>query len=263
METGAKEWEVWLSDNKEGNFRFEVWKDYKANRTAPRPTHYEAIKAHLIKAWGARIAYGMEADDAMGIAQYPKVAGTADSNVNVFKKTVICSIDKDLLQVSGQHYNFVKKEWYFISEWEGLQWFYKQILIGDRSDNVRGCKGIGTVKAGKAIDPIGRAAGEEALFQKVLNTYIQQEGKEKSKKEILEHILTVGRLLKIKQEQEESLWHFPTSYQTMDTPVSSFTQPKQEPSIQSTAPIGQAMTLDGSSTLGCKTDVTSTANNPA
>ena len=262
METGAKEWEVWLSDNKEGNFRFEVWKDYKANRTAPRPTHYDAIKEHLIKAWGARIAYGMEADDAMGIGQVAYFSDDPEMGATPHD-CVICSIDKDLLQIPGQHYNFVRKEWYKISPWEGLQWFYKQILIGDSSDNVQGCKGIGPVKAGKAIDQIRREEGEKRLFEKVVETYVQQEGKEKSRQEILDHILMVGRLLKIKQEQEEPLWHFPESSVTTDTPTLSSTPPKPQENIPSMAPIGPEISMDGLSTHGSGVAETSTVSSPA
>jgi 5'-3' exonuclease len=235
METDAKEFEVWLSDNKDNNFRFEISADYKANRVQPRPKHYEVIKEHLVKEWGAKFAFGMEADDAMGIQQVKYFLDDPEFGATPHD-CVICSIDKDLLQIPGQHYNFVKKEWQTVTIWEGLQWFYKQILIGDKSDNVKGCKGIGPVKAGKAIDPIGSEKGERALFEKVVEVYQGQEGKTRSSEEILNHILLAGRLLKIKQKQDEELWHFPKSPQTTDTLVSSSTAPTLEAPTQFTEP---------------------------
>jgi 5'-3' exonuclease len=195
--TDAAEYELWLSDARDRTFRFELFDRYKANRTAPRPVHYDAIKEHLIKEWGARIALGMEADDALGIAQ--DKGGT---------ETVICSIDKDLMQIPGQHYNFVKEAWDCVTKWEGLRWFYKQLLIGDISDNVEGCKGIGPIKAGKALDQISEEAGEKSLFCGVFDLYKKQY-KDSTEEKILDHILLSGRLLKIKQVEDESLWEIP------------------------------------------------------
>jgi 5'-3' exonuclease len=236
VDTSAESFALWLSDNRTETFRAHLSSDYKANRVLPRPKHYDAIKEHLIKEWGARIAHEMEADDAMGIAQ--DKGGV---------ETVICSIDKDLLQIPGQHYNFVKKEWACVTEWEGLQWFYKQVLIGDVSDNVRGCRGIGPVKAGKAIDSIGQQAGEEALFKAVYQIYLKQE-KGKSEAEVIEQIKLAGRLLKIKQKEEEPLWDIPQLSQTEAVSASSIA-PVQEGSTPSTVPT-MPETVNGSQQLG-------------
>lgn len=247
VETGAKEYEIWLSDNREGNFRYAIDANYKANRTQPRPTHYEAIKEHLVSKWGARIAYGMEADDALGINQMKEETSIEETGFHI--GTVICSIDKDLLQVPGSHYNFVKKEWQWVEPWEGIKWFYKQILIGDTSDNVQGCKGIGPVKAGKAIDSIRQEAGESALFERVVEVYKRQEGQEATQQEILDHILLVGRLLKIKTTEDEPEWHFPKSLPTTELPASLSTAPKVEAIIPSTA-LTSPENTDGLSQLG-------------
>ena len=99
-------------------------------------------------------ATGMEADDYLGIHQN--------------KDTIICSIDKDLLQVSGRHYNFVKKEFYEIEELEGLRKFYKQLLTGDTSDHIKGIEGIGPVKAEKALL---FCETEQEMFNKVREMY--------------------------------------------------------------------------------------------
>jgi 5'-3' exonuclease len=195
VETSATEYRLFLSDKNENCFRYHVWSGYKANRVQPRPRHYEYLKQYLIRDWGARIAHEMEADDALGIAQG--------------ESTVICSIDKDLLQIPGEHFNFVKKEWQYVTDWAGKQWFYKQILIGDTVDNVRGASGVGPVKAGRALDPIYPEEGEEALYKKVVQVYEKHE-KQKTQQEILDHISLVGKLLKIKTTEEEQEWQPPT-----------------------------------------------------
>lgn len=124
-----------------GNFRHMVAKTapYKGNRKdAPRPKHYEALREYL-KRLGAELVEGQEADDAIAIE-----ASQGDY--------WIVSIDKDFDQVPGWHYNFVRKEKYFISEEEGTRNFYTQILTGDRVDNILGIKGIGPVKAAKILE---------------------------------------------------------------------------------------------------------------
>lgn len=249
VDTSASEFVLWLSDSRDGTFRAKLFPEYKANRTGARPRHYDAIKEYLIKKWGARIADRMEADDMLGIMQDKH--GT---------ETVICSIDKDLLQIPGQHYNFVKKEWESVTFWEGLKWFYKQLLIGDTSDNVRGCSGIGPVKAGKALDPVSEAQGEEVLFQAVHRLYQKQE-KGWSSNQILDHILLVGRLLRIKQKEEEPLWDFP-KLSLMQEPPSSSTPPQPVVSTPSTEPTTQE-TTSGFAPHGATTENTSKEGHPA
>ena len=124
-----------------GNFRYDiaVTEPYKGNRKdAKRPLHYEAIRHHLQRL-GAELVEGQEADDAVAIE--------ASTNGGW-----IVSIDKDLDQVEGWHYNFVKKEEYYVTEFEGLKKFYTQILTGDRIDNIIGLKGIGPKKAAKLLE---------------------------------------------------------------------------------------------------------------
>jgi 5'-3' exonuclease len=87
-EVKADEYVIYLSDGRLNTFRAKVNPSYKANRTQPKPLHYEFLKTYLQEAWYAEVAVEQEADDLMGINQ------TEDS--------IICSIDKDLLQVPGQ-----------------------------------------------------------------------------------------------------------------------------------------------------------------
>ena len=120
-DTGVSEYLLFLSGGE--NFRKTLYPLYKANRAdKPRPRALQTVREYLVLDWNAKITDGIEADDALGIAQT--------------EETIICSIDKDLLMIPGKHYNFVKKEFYEVSPTEALRVFYKQLLLGDRSDNV-------------------------------------------------------------------------------------------------------------------------------
>lgn len=210
-DTNADEYQGWLSDSRENNFRTKMYPLYKATRQAPRPVHYDYIKQLLIEEWGAKIAHNMEADDALGIAQDKELriySGDEGTNSHIYD-TIICSIDKDLLQIPGFHYNFVKKEHKEIGNYEAIRNFYEQILIGDTSDNVPGVSGIGKVKAPKYLEG---AETELELFGIVKEIYLSSfkavDGW--SMQDVLEKLLTVGRLLKIRQREDEGLWEFPT-----------------------------------------------------
>jgi len=126
-----------------------------------------------------------EADDAIGIAAYEQQVG----------EYCICSIDKDLDMLRGDHYNFVKDEFYFIEEEQGIKNFYKQMLMGDRVDNIIGIKGIGTVKAERLLK---ECKDEKEMYLAVLEAY---KGDDK-------RVLENGQLLWIRREPNQ-MWQPP------------------------------------------------------
>jgi 5'-3' exonuclease len=137
-DTGSTEYSVYLTGK--GNFRRELTETYKANRPDNRPKHWAAVRDYLVMQHKAVVCDGFEADDQLGVDQ-DKTHGT----------TVICSIDKDLLQIPGKHYNFVKKIHQEVTHDQGLKALFIQSLVGDRSDNISGIGGIGPVKAEKVL----------------------------------------------------------------------------------------------------------------
>jgi hypothetical protein len=141
-DTSADKYKCFLSTpNDTTLYRFEYAKTetYKGNRKDfKKPEHYEAIREYLLKYYNTEEVSGIEADDALAISQ------SSD--------TIICSIDKDLLQVPGQHYNFVKKNRISISEREGIRNLYSQALTGDNADNIRGLYNIGPKKAAYILE---------------------------------------------------------------------------------------------------------------
>lgn len=121
------------------NFRKKVNSEYKANRKDKEPPRWlQSCRAFLVQEWNAIISDGVEADDLLGIAQ------TED--------TRIASLDKDLRMIPGNHFNWLHNEYFYVSEFEGIKHFYKQMLIGDKADNIFGVDGIGPVKASKNLD---------------------------------------------------------------------------------------------------------------
>tara|TARA_X000001382_G_scaffold101953_2_gene76662 strand:- start:2368 stop:3105 length:738 start_codon:yes stop_codon:yes gene_type:complete len=125
-----------------GNFRKDVakTKPYKGNRKdMVIPEHLDAVRDYLIEQWKCDVVEGLEADDALGICQ------------TEMKDTCICSIDKDLLQIEGLHYNWNKSEFTEVSENDAWFKLYQQTLSGDSTDNIVGIPRVGEKTAKKIL----------------------------------------------------------------------------------------------------------------
>ncbi len=149
--TGSDTYEIYLSG--EDNFRYKIFPEYKANRKdTVKPRWLQACREYLATEWNAKFAHGCEADDMLAIAQTEGVNWLKSDCPLADDETIICSIDKDLLQVPGKHYNFVKNEWTTIDFFGGLKRFYEQLLKGDRSDGIPGVAGLGEKKAARMLE---------------------------------------------------------------------------------------------------------------
>lgn len=139
------DWEFFLTgkDKKNPNFRnkLAVTQPYKGNRKNNKPPkHIKALRSQLIDVWKASVSVGEEADDLIS----KRMTELGDECICV-------SIDKDLDTVQGWHYNFRRENLYYVSGEEALYNFYKQLLTGDRVDNIKGVYGVGEVKAAKLL----------------------------------------------------------------------------------------------------------------
>ena len=180
------------------NYRFTVYPEYKSSRKKnEKPRHYQWIKDYLVEYYNAKWEEPYEADDLLGIYQ------TED--------TIICSIDKDLMQIPGYHYNFVTGTLSFVTEEEGLNFFYKQLLTGDNTDDIPGVPLIGRsgISDRKCF---GNATAEKYLskhedkFQGVLEAY-----KKVFKDDWEKEMNLRGSLLHIRQDfisEETPLWKY-------------------------------------------------------
>ena len=129
------------------NWRKLYYPDYKANRKDLEPDMKKALNyAHeyMVGDLGAIPSEGMEADDLVSI--------WASEARSMEIPYVVVGIDKDLLQIPGNHYNFVKKEHQFIDDDTANYKLMIQCLTGDNSDNIPGIKGIGPKKAEKILN---------------------------------------------------------------------------------------------------------------
>lgn len=171
------------------NFREKAWSEYKAHRNHDhRPFYYDRIRTFLVEQ-GASIVEDIEADDALGIKQ--------GQLLNRGKNPVLITLDKDLDQIPGRHYNWNKRLEYDVTEDEGIRWFWKQMLVGDPSENIVGdqkIKGIGDKKADALMDGVPTAE----LGELVLDAYCSHFGAKGHEKFRMN-----GKLLYILRTQED------------------------------------------------------------
>lgn len=185
---------AYLTGQEKDNYRYDIFPEYKAGRPAIKPTHYQWLRDHLILDYGANVVNGMEADDALGIEQTAIMASGEH-------ESTIVSIDKDLDQIPGWHYNFVKGILYRVEPLEGTRHFYNQLLQGDRVDNIQGIKGVGPKTSEKWLR---HCTTEEEMFHVVRDKYGLLVGRESE-----ELLRRNGRLLYIRTKKDQALWDFP------------------------------------------------------
>ena len=128
-----------------GNFRKQVWPDYKSNRRKSRkPVGYVAFCDWVRETYSTATRPMLEADDVMGII------ATKPGNEG---KVTIVSDDKDMKTICGRLYRPMSDELLEISEADADRFFLTQVLTGDSADGFRGVPGIGPKKAEAILGP--------------------------------------------------------------------------------------------------------------
>ena len=169
-----------------GNYREQlaVTKPYKGNRdTKHKPKYFKELKEYLLDVWQAEMIHGREADDAMGCAQW---ARWKDGH----EDTVIATIDKDLDNIPGYHYNWRRDEVYYVDQDKADRLFWLQALTGDTVDNIQGIPGCGPKTAEKILagkdswedmyaavrnEYIAKGLGEDSFYENASLVWIQRE----------------------------------------------------------------------------------------
>ena len=155
------------------NFRYNIYPEYKGNRTKEKPTYLEACRELLVTQYKATIVNGMEADDALGIAQMKY-----DGNSR------ICSLDKDLLMIPGWHYQWVNQLEILVSPLDGLRRLYKQAILGDRTDNIKGFDGALRSQCPKFVEriqaPLDEMTNEKEMYDFVHQVYLDANNTQES-----------------------------------------------------------------------------------
>lgn len=162
-QSGVSLMRIYLSG--ENNFRYEIGKTkpYKGNRaTMVHPQFLAHCKTYLETKYKALRVNGYEADDSIA----------TDMTIN---GAIHCGIDKDIYQIPGKHFNYVKADeqkldeaWRTIDIEDAELLLYRQILMGDNSDNVPGLPGIGEKKA-EALITNAVDAQEQAITAYKMN----------------------------------------------------------------------------------------------
>lgn len=187
-----EDYQVFLTGK--GNFRYDiaVTYEYKGNRKdVDKPQHLQEIRKHMEDNWSAIVSKGEEADDLIGIWA-----------TDYGSDAIVVSIDKDMLQIPCTHYNPNKREFKTMTEFEGLKFFYTQILTGDRADNIVGLYGIGPVKASVLL---GDCETEQDLYEACLRAYGGEE----------DRVIENARLLWLRRH-EGQLWEPPKCVSVQD-----------------------------------------------
>lgn len=161
-----------------------------------------------------------------------------DKFLSVNCKTVICTRDKDLRMIPGWHYGWEcglqpEFELQWVSEMgeliptyrtklnkegeeveylhklsgTGMKWFYAQLLMGDPTDNIPGCPGVGMAKIYPLLKDL---TTEREMYSKVLLTYFDKVGLGSS-----EAMLEQAYLLWMVRERDEGgkliMWEPPSA----------------------------------------------------
>jgi len=142
VQEGTQADEVLLCFTHKRNFRKEINPEYKSNRKGGRkPMCFIPAMDYCKEAYPYKMFDWLEADDVIGILATEKSKN----------ERIIVSEDKDLLTIPGLHWDFKEEK---VFEWKDKDADYKffyQSLIGDSTDNYKGCQGIGPISAGKIL----------------------------------------------------------------------------------------------------------------
>ena len=147
---------VAFSDKRSEYFRHDILPEYKANRKAhKKPLGYTFLKNYICDMYITLLIPRLEADDVLGILA---TDGTYDRNI-------IVSIDKDMLTIPGEYFNMDTEVTENIPENLANYMFYFQTLVGDSTDNYKGCPGVGPVKAREILMKKSKENGWERIVK--------------------------------------------------------------------------------------------------
>lgn len=153
------------------NFRVDLFPDYKGNRKKAkdnRPDWFGDLKSWIVEHYDGCIETdNCEADDMV------RVWANECDEFNIPR--VVCSVDKDLHCIVGNHFNPRTRSIYQISEEYAERFYWQQILTGDSTDNIPGLWKCGPVKAKKIL---AEAENHKELRDAVCRAYHDAHGEE-------------------------------------------------------------------------------------
>jgi len=137
--------EVILVVGDKNNWRKEYHPDYKANRKdKEKPPMYDIILKELYNNFEIVSLPNLEADDTCRILY--------EDNQNYPTRKLLVSIDKDFHSFPCELYDPLHNKEFVINQAEADYNLMKQIIMGDKADNIQGLDGYGEVKTTKFLD---------------------------------------------------------------------------------------------------------------
>ena len=130
---------VYLSGK--SNFRDTVatTREYKGNRSSStRPIHYGYIREYIADKHPTITSDNCEADDLCAMRLYSEFKKAQKSKNKNDCEAILCSIDKDLRNIPGHHYNIKDRKIDWVTVKDANKHFAKQLLTGDSTDNIPG-----------------------------------------------------------------------------------------------------------------------------
>lgn len=163
-ESGADEYELFLTEGPTFREAIATLKPYKGTRKHDKPFHFTNLFVYIKDVLNATIVPGLEADDALALEH---IKGG---------DTVLCSRDKDLRQVPGRFFSwelgrqasFGPVDIDIVGSLKlsndnkkltgtGYAFFCAQMLMGDPVDNIPGLPGAGPKRAYEVLSFVDTA----------------------------------------------------------------------------------------------------------
>ena len=119
-------------------FRHNILESYKGTRKASqKPLGYHSLVEYLKEKYSYLQIPMLEADDTLGIL----------ATNGEYSRNIIVSVDKDMLTIPCEYYNMDKEITETVDTKLADYMHLYQTLVGDSTDNYKGCPGVGPKKA--------------------------------------------------------------------------------------------------------------------
>ena len=187
------------------NFRNEAAtiREYKGNRSSDtRPVHYGYIRDYIEDKHPTITSDNCEADDLCAMRLYTEFKKAQKSKNKNDCEAILCSIDKDLRNIPGHHYNITARKIDWVTVKDANKHFAKQLLTGDNTDNIPGISFLSDMK--KKVGPktaekmLKDATSIQELYDAVCEVYVEFVGEGWEIK-----LQEVGTLLWMQRKPEE------------------------------------------------------------
>jgi DNA polymerase-1 len=135
---GVKQLVICFSPKGGKYFRHNILESYKETRKASqKPLGYHSLVEYLKEKYSYLQIPMLEADDTLGIL----------ATNGEYSRNIIVSVDKDMLTIPCEYYNMDKEVTETVDRKLADYMHLYQTLVGDSTDNYKGCPGVGPKKA--------------------------------------------------------------------------------------------------------------------